>query len=254
MGMYEAKQRKEKNSRTISFSNKTVMPTREYNAGIKLHQQKKHDKKCSCALCCGINRKELMPIQMCPKCMNPQCKYGEICKIGDDLDGLLPKSIDGVEKVKFYNQTMGHNGLPKEWEHPFPKLAMKKSGFDFYGSSPVFELDKFIHRNAMDGGGNGVSSTGYSEIAQEWAQYIADTVGKEGLCAGIRLGILDDISALYANNSLKEGHVSTFMQIIRGYVEKRLITKNEAETLSAEIYNHIYNLLHLQNFRLDRRL
>lgn len=251
--MYEARQNKEKVSRTLSFSKKIVMQKEKTNKvrgnimqELNYINNKMHDKKCSCALCRGINREKLMPIQMCPKCMNPKCKHGEICGIGDDLEGLLPKTVT-ADKVIFYNQRMGHNGLPKEWEHPFPKAAMKKSGFEFYNSSPVYEVDKSVHRNAVDGGGNGVSSTGYSEIAQGWSKYMADTAKREGLCAGIRLGIIDNINALYANKDLRIDHVSTFLQLVRGYVQNEQITEEEAGCLSTEIYNFIYKLLDLQN-------
>lgn len=251
--MYEARQNKEKVSRTLSFSKQIVMQKGKTNKvrgnimqELNYINNKMHDKKCSCALCRGINRAKLMPVQMCPKCMDPECKHGEKCGIGDDLGGLLPETVT-ADKVIFYNQRMGHNGLPKEWEHPFPKAAMKESGFEFYNSSPVYEVDKFVHRNAMDGGGNGISSTGYSKTAQGWSQYMANTTKREGLCAGIRLGIIDNINALYVNNSLNEGHVSTFIQLAQGYAQNGQITKEESGRLSTEIYNFIYELLRLQN-------
>lgn len=251
--MYEAKQRNEKVSRTLSFYRKIVMQKGKTNKvrenimqELNYINNKMHDKKCSCALCRGINKEKLMPIQMCPKCMNPKCQQGEICGIGDDLEGLLPKTIT-ANRVKFYNQRIGHNGLPMEWEHPFSKAAMKGLGYNFYNSSSVYEVDKSIHRNAMDGGGNGVSSTGYGEIAQGWSQYMADTAKREGLCAGIRLGLIDNINALYANNRLEQGHISTFIQLVRGYIQNKHITENEGEILASEIFNFIENLLRLQN-------
>ena len=64
--MYEARQNKEKVSRTLSFYRKIVMQKGKTNKvrenimqELNYINNKMHDKKCSCALCRGINKEKL---------------------------------------------------------------------------------------------------------------------------------------------------------------------------------------------------
>lgn len=233
-----------------------VMGGKAWEAGAT----SEHTNDCGCNLCRGakgfiyskqkienLNNKSYT-IQKCPKCMDPSCKMGEKCKIGDDLDGLLPPGTAGVDPVKFYNQKLGHGGRSEEWEHPLANAPMKIAGLsDLYHQSPVIGMPKEVHRGAMDGMGGGVTSTGYSTISQGWADYVAETTMTYGIVAGIKKGLMDDVNAYAVQGKLTEGHKSTFVQVVRGYVEKQIITQAQGDTLASEIYSHIEDMLRWGN-------
>lgn len=223
---------------------------------VEMETTSEHINDCGCSLCKGtkslISNKQKIEnfnnkyhtIQKCPKCMDPSCKMGEKCKIEDDLEGLLPFGITGVDPVKYYNQKLGHGGESREWEHPLAKAPMKQVGLSsFYFQSPVIGMPKEVHRSAMSGMGGGVTSTGYSTISQGWADHVAEAIKTGGMVVGIKKGLMDDINAYAMQKKLTEGHKSTFIQAVRAFVEKGIISQGEGDILASEIYSHIEDML-----------
>jgi hypothetical protein len=187
-------------------------------------------------------------IQRCPKCGDPLCNKGEKCKLGDDLGGLFAPGIK-ADAVKYYNQQQGHQGNPTQWEHPVAGAALRASGnAAFYSRSPVIQMPTVVHRGAIEGMGKGVTSTGSSHTSQGWAQVVSTAITTQGNSAGVKKGLVDDINAYASRKQLDEGHKSTFVQVIRGYVEQGFITETEGNVLAAEILKHIDDMLKFQRF------
>ena len=224
---------------------------------LQMKADEGHSHGCGCATCSGaissvLLRKKMTAhtdrfatqiVQRCPKCANPACKRGEVCKQGDDLGGLFDSSTK-ADAVKFYNEKQGHEGKPTQWEHPLPGSAMRQSGLGgHYSSSPVVQMPTPVHRDAIDGMGGGVTSTGSSHTAVGWSAHLANTVKSDGKAEAIRQALADDVNAYASKGQLKEDHKSTFVQLIRGYVEKGMITHVEGDQVGAAILAQIDNWL-----------
>lgn len=213
-------------------------------------QSQTHEKGCNCASCNSTKSirssneatlsSPISIIQRCPKCGNPDCRKGQVCGLGDDLGGLFPENMSGVNPVKFYNEQQGHGGQQREWEHPWAGRSMRQSGQGGqYRTSPVIGMPSEVHRGGVDGMGGGVTSTGSSHTAAGWAAHVSSTVRDEGNVAGVGAGLSDDINAMHHHGRLTEGYKSTIVQVIRGYVEKGIISHDEGNVLGAKLLDHI---------------
>ena len=123
---------------------------------------------------------------MCLVCDQDDCLYGEKCV-----------------KVKFYNTEGSATkilGRDAEWEHVIPRAVINKSSFlkgkMNYDKSIVYALDKCVHRDAIDGAGGGVSSTGRSYTSQGWADLLAPLFDDGHSDKAVNDLIIDEVHAI----------------------------------------------------------
>ena len=143
---------------------------------------------------------------MCICCGDDNCQYGEICAWKNNY-------------VKYYSQscTASVDGRPAEWEHVIPKAVINKTGcLDvkiMYNQGIVYALDKEAHRNAVHGAGGGITSTGRSLTAQNWANVISDLFNQNQNDEAVSFLIKDEIHAI---NIFRSNEYRQRSQIIDG--------------------------------------
>lgn len=218
---------------------------------IQRKQQSSHGKGCCCQACTPLtknadmlqrvvkaNNERPAVVQGCFKCADPACNDGEVCRISDSFNGLLPSELDPM-RVKHYNDRQGHGGLPEEWEHVIPGAAYRQAGMGAaYRTAPVLAIPTGMHRGGVSGSGGGISSTGSSATATGWSSLIAAEISGGNFAGALRMAINDEINAAMMTGLIDLRKLAGgLLQIINGHLENGQITQIDAGDLKTLVLN-----------------
>lgn len=183
---------------------------------------------------------------MCMCCNNGDCQYGEKCAWDNGY-------------VKYYCDKMSASvalGRPAEWEHVIPKAVIDKTECldtkKMYNQGIVYALDKEAHRNAVHGAGGGITSTGYSITAQNWADVISDLFNQNQKDEAVSFLIKDEIHSIniFRSNEYRENgqiidgmtYISALGAILSKYAEIGLVSEGclaqNYEWICSELTKH----------------
>lgn len=162
---------------------------------------------------------------MCLVCEQPACTYGELCG-----------------KVKIYNTPGSATealGREAEWEHVIPNAVISQSTFlnrnlrITYNTSTVYALDKSVHRDAMDGAGDGITSTGRSQTSQGWAKLLIPMF--DGGCAdeAVNRLFIDEVHAIKAlkDTTLRFPYIASLGAVLHSYRGSGIITQSALDAI-----------------------
>lgn len=154
---------------------------------------------------------------MCLVCGQDDCLYGEQCG-----------------KVKFYNVKSSATKILErdaEWEHVIPRAVIDKSSFlqdkMDYDKSIVYALDKCVHRDAIDGAGGGISSTGRSRTSQGWAEFLAPLFDGGHSDKAVYHLIIDEVHAIKTlpDKSRYMPYIASLGAVLYNYSQIGIISK-----------------------------
>lgn len=167
---------------------------------------------------------------MCIICADPNCDHGERCgrvKIYKD-GGSASNSLDSRG----------------EWEHVIPGAVIRGSKFlqdrkITYRDSMTYALDYAIHRDAVDGSGGGITSTGRSETAQGWVNYLIGLFDSGQADEAIGKVFYDEVHAIEAHRSFTGNDFSSLVAILRSYIDKRIVSQDKADEIASWMHGRI---------------
>lgn len=141
--------------------------------------------------------------QLCVKCKDESCNNGEKCKFDPTYGGLFHANDTGVY-VGPHKCTKKHSKKQVfESEHVIAKKALDESGLPYvYDEEYTIQTPYKVHRGGQGGAGGGISSTGSSKTASEWAKHLG--------------GLL--------KNDTKQAVFQAALEQVNAYTEQELLT------------------------------
>ena len=167
---------------------------------------------------------------MCIICTDPNCDHGERCG-----------------RVKIYKEGGSASDLLDsrgEWEHVIPGAVIRGSVFLHshgvtYRDSMTYALDYAIHRDAVDGSGGGITSTGRSEIAQGWVNDLIRLSDSGQSDEAIGKVFCDEVYAIEAHRKFTENDFSSLVAILRSYIDKGIVSQSKADEIASWMHGRI---------------
>lgn len=167
---------------------------------------------------------------ICIICADPNCDHGENC-------GL----------VKIYKEGGSASDLLDgrgEWEHVIPGAVIRGSVFlqshgVTYRDSMTYALDYAIHRDAVDGSGGGITSTGRSETAQGWVNYLIGLFDSGEPDEAVSHVFCDEVYAIEAHRNFTKQDYSSLVAILRSYIDKGIVSQSKADEIAGWMYGRL---------------
>lgn len=135
-----------------------------------------------------------------------------------------------------YNQAPNYpSNRQREFEHPLARAALQNSGVDHnYRHEFTIQTDRSTHRNAVDGAGGGISSTGRSSTAQGWAHHMGQLIAQDPVEA-VRLAAVEQLNAHDMSQTLNERSLNGIVQWVQSQVTDGRITTQDYERIVESI-------------------
>ena len=108
-----------------------------------------------------------------------------------------------------------------------------------YRDSMTYALDYAIHRDAVDGSGGGITSTGRSEIAQGWVNDLIRLFDSGQSDEAIGKVFCDEVYAIEAHRKFTENDFSSLVAILRSYIDKGIVSQSKADEIASWMHGRI---------------
>ncbi len=103
----------------------------------------------------------------------------------------------------------------------------------------TYALDYAIHRDAVDGSGGGITSTGRSEIAQGWVNDLIRLFDSGQSDEAIGKVFCDEVYAIEAHRKFTENDFSSLVAILRSYIDKGIVSQRKADEIASWMHGRI---------------
>lgn len=179
-------------------------------------------------------RQSGLAIRRCVSCGQNACVNGQQCGYDPGYGGVF--EANQIENVVRYNQAHNYpSNRQREFEHPLARAALQNSGVAHnYHHEFTIQTDRSTHRNAVDGAGGGISSTGRSSTAQGWANHMGQLIAQNPVEA-VRLAAVEQLNAHDMSGTLSLQSLNGIVQWLQGQVTDGRITMQDFERIA----NHI---------------
>lgn len=167
---------------------------------------------------------------MCIICNDASCDHGEKC---------------GLTKIyKKKGSASAMSGQKAEWENVIPGAVIRGSKFlqkqgVTYNDSMTYALDYYIHRNAVDGGGGGITSTGKSITAQDWVNHLIKLFDSGNSDNAVEIIFCDEVHAIKAGRIFNSNDYSSLAAVLGSYIDKGIVSRRKADEIASWMYKQI---------------
>ncbi len=162
---------------------------------------------------------------------------------GPDRPGLFTPGLRSRPVAPYKEAAKNSKKGRWEAEHMMPSAAWQASGLPHtYAQLPAMSIGYGMHRGAQAGAGGGVTSTGSSHTAKEWARRLGsqlrDPRQRE---AAFRSVATDEYNAALMTGVLDEGLVSQIIQTLDLHVEQGHLSVEEAGRIQNDILDRWFS-------------